>query len=212
MIGKIKNEKQCKTRKEADKETKIGFNGSYRYSSGFSAVSRYYYIYNQKGGRNNLLWRALLRGYFMKNYDVIIIGSGIVGAFAARELSRYDLHVLVVDRSCDIGEGSTKTNSGILYPGFHPRGGSLKGISCVLGNAMYDAVCAELGVSMKRVGSLFVAFHPEGEKMLEEKYKNGLKNGTRHGIYFRKSKTIEPLLSTAVTKALYTNYRDNITF
>ncbi len=141
----------------------------------------------------------------MKNYDVIIIGSGIVGAFAARELSRYDLHVLVVDRSCDIGEGSTKTNSGILYPGFHPRGGSLKGISCVLGNAMYDAVCAELGVSMKRVGSLFVAFHPEGEKMLEEKYKNGLKNGTP-GMEFisgEEARRIEPLLSTAVTKALY---------
>lgn len=141
----------------------------------------------------------------MNFFDVIIIGSGIIGAFAARELSKYDLRVLVVDRAYDVGEGSTKANSGILYPGFHHRGGSLKGISCVKGNAMYDEICSELGIRMKRVGSLFVAFHPEGEKLLEEKYERGLKNGTP-GMKFisvDEARSLEPMLSKDVTKCLY---------
>lgn len=141
----------------------------------------------------------------MADYDVIIIGSGIIGAFVARELSKYDLHILVIDRSHDVGEGATKANSGILYPGFHHRGGSLKGISCVNGNAMYDTICTELGVRMRRVGSLFVAFHPDGEKTLFEKYERGLENGVldMEILSGEEAGSIEPLLSTGITKALY---------
>ena len=95
----------------------------------------------------------------MKAYDVLIVGGGIIGAMTARELSRYQLKVLVIEKAADLGEGATKANSGILYAGFHPRGGSLKGLSCVGGNAMYDQICEELGVPMRRTGSLYVAFH-----------------------------------------------------
>ena len=66
-----------------------------------------------------------------RSYDVTVIGGGILGAMAAWRLSRYDLRILLIDRAYDLGEGAAKANSGILYPGFQPRGGSLKGISCV---------------------------------------------------------------------------------
>ena len=64
-------------------------------------------------------------------YDVVIIGAGILGCLTARELTRYRLSMLDVDREADLAEGATKANTGVLYAGFHPRGGSLKGLSCV---------------------------------------------------------------------------------
>ena len=138
-------------------------------------------------------------------YDVLIVGAGVMGAMTARKLSRYNVKTLVVERAGDIGEGATKANSGILYAGFHPRGGSLKGISCVEGNKAYDQICEELGVSMERIGSLFVAFHPEGEDKLEEKYRKGLKNGAEGMkiISGDEVRAMEPALSERVTKALY---------
>ena len=76
--------------------------------------------------------------------DVLIIGAGVLGCMAARELSRFKLDVLVLERYSDVCEGSSKSNSGLIHAGFHPRGGSLKGTACVQGNAMYDRIAEEL--------------------------------------------------------------------
>ena len=62
-------------------------------------------------------------------YDVAIVGAGIVGCMVARELSRYKLDVVVIERAIDVGKGSSKANSGLIHTGFHARAGSLKGIS-----------------------------------------------------------------------------------
>ena len=67
--------------------------------------------------------------------DVAVIGAGILGCTMARQLARYRLDVAVVEAAHDVAEGTTKANSGIIHTGFHPRGGSLKGTSCVQGNA-----------------------------------------------------------------------------
>lgn len=141
----------------------------------------------------------------MNGYDVVIIGGGILGAFTARELGRYKLRVLVAESAYDVGEGAAKGGSGVLYPGFHPRGGSLKGISCVQGNRMYDAICETLGVSLKRIGALFVAFHPDGEETLREKFQRGMENGAEgmELLSGDRARALEPLLSPKVTKALY---------
>lgn len=140
-----------------------------------------------------------------KKYDVIVLGAGILGAMIARQLSRYRLKILVLEREGDLGEGATKANSGILYAGFHPRGGSLKGIACARGNEMYTRLCAELDVPMRRTGSLFVAFHPEGEEKIREKYEKGLKNGVpgMEILSGAEARRLEPLLSGRVTQALY---------
>lgn len=138
-------------------------------------------------------------------YDVIIVGAGILGCLTARELMKYNLDVLVVDNESDIGEGATKANSGVLYAGFHPRGGSLKGISCARGNRMHEKLCAELDVPMEYTGSLFVAFHDEGMEAIEEKMKKGIKNGVpdMRMISGDEAREIEPMLSRDVIGAMY---------
>lgn len=138
-------------------------------------------------------------------YDVIIVGGGIVGMMTARILSRYQLRVLLLEQAEDLAEGAAKANSGVLYPGFHHRGGSLKGVACVRGNAQYERICSELHVPLKRTGALYTAFHPEGETMLLEKYHRGLENGVQ-GMKFlsgEEARRREPLLSPRVTKAIF---------
>ncbi len=139
-------------------------------------------------------------------YDVAIIGAGILGAMTAWKLSGCGLRVIVLDRAEDVGEGSTKANSGILYPGIHPRGGSLKGISCVQGNGAYDEICRSLNIPMKRIGSLYVSFHEEGRETLEKRMKRGKKNGVpvMELLSGGEARRMEPMLSRKVLQALYT--------
>ena len=138
-------------------------------------------------------------------YDVVIIGAGILGCLTARELMRYRLSVLVVDKAADIAEGATKANTGVLYAGFHARGGSLKGISCVRGNRMHESLCKELDVPMEYTGSLFVAFHEEGLEKIRDKMKKGKKNGVpeMRMISGEEAREKQPGLSKRVIGAMY---------
>ncbi len=109
--------------------------------------------------------------------DVAIIGAGILGCMVARELTRYRCDVLVLEAFSDVGEGATKANSGIIHTGFHARGGSLKGVSCVKGNGLYKTIVEELDVPFKRTGGLYVSFHAEGLEKLKEKQERAAQSG-----------------------------------
>lgn len=110
-------------------------------------------------------------------YDVVIIGAGIIGAFVARELSKYQLKVLVLDKENDISNGTTKANSAIIHAGYDARPGTLKARFNVEGNPMFDRICEELDVALKRIGSLVVAFNESEIEMLEVIYNRGIENG-----------------------------------
>ena len=136
--------------------------------------------------------------------DVVIIGGGIIGCMVARELARYKVDVLVLERASDVGEGSSKANCGIIHPGFHARGGSLKGISSVEGNALYTQLATELEVPFERVGGLYCAFGPAGMEKLREKQERALLNGAGKLpiIDGDAARALEPRLSKEVIAAL----------
>ena len=52
--------------------------------------------------------------------DVVIIGAGAVGCAIARELSRYQLDVTVVEKNEDVGGDASKSNSAIIHTGYSP--------------------------------------------------------------------------------------------
>lgn len=54
-------------------------------------------------------------------YDVIIIGAGVIGSFIARELSRYQLNVAVLDKENDVGNVTSMANSAIIHSGYDPH-------------------------------------------------------------------------------------------
>ena len=77
-------------------------------------------------------------------YDVVVIGCGVVGAAIARELSKFNIRVAVLEKEADVSFGTSKANSGIIHGGFHAVQGSLKAKFVVPGNRKFDRLCEEL--------------------------------------------------------------------
>lgn len=138
-------------------------------------------------------------------YDVAIIGAGITGTALARELSKYNLKIIVLEKSNDIANGSTKANSGIIHAGYDALPGTLKAKLNVEGNAMYDSLCKELDVEFKRCGSLVVAFNEEEALKIRELYERGLKNKVPQMEILERGALlkIEPNLNENAVCALY---------
>lgn len=111
-------------------------------------------------------------------FDIIIVGAGIAGCTVARELSRYDLRILVLERGFDVACGATRTNSGILHGGFDPEPGTVKAHFNRLGREMFPDVARELGFRYHNNTSLVVAFCEEDRVHLQELYERGRLNGT----------------------------------
>ena len=89
-------------------------------------------------------------------YDVAIIGAGVIGSAIARELSKYQADICVIEREEDVCDGTSKANSAIIHAGFDATPGTLKAMLNVRGNQMMDQLAEELDFPFKRNGSLVV--------------------------------------------------------
>lgn len=138
--------------------------------------------------------------------DVVIIGAGVVGCLIARELSRYQLRIVLTDKAHDVSDGCSKANSGIVHAGYDAKPGTLKARLNVQGNRMLEGICSELSVSFKRIGSLVTSYNRDEMNTLMGLYERGLQNGVE-GLAVLSSresvKKLEPNLSDQVTGALY---------
>lgn len=138
-------------------------------------------------------------------YDVAIIGAGVVGCSIARELSKFNLKTILIEKENDVANGTTKANSAIIHAGYDPKVGTLKGKLNAPGNAMFDKICDELDVPFKRVGSLVVAFNDEEMEAVRELYQQGQTfNVPNMEVLDAKTlREMEPNLSEEVVGALH---------
>ncbi len=138
-------------------------------------------------------------------YDVIIIGAGVVGAFVARNLSKYTLKVAVIERHNDVCMEATKANSAIVHSGYNGKKGALKTDMTIRANENFHVVCEELDVEFSRCGSLMIAIDKKGEKKVREKYERGLENGVKGICILSREEVLErePNINPEVTMALY---------
>jgi glycerol-3-phosphate dehydrogenase len=88
-----------------------------------------------------------------KKVDVLIIGAGIIGCAIARELSKWQLTILLVDKEDDVAMHASSRNDGMIHPGIEPKVGSKKALFNVKGNDMYTRIGQELDVKIIRCGS-----------------------------------------------------------
>ena len=102
----------------------------------------------------------------MKKTDVVIIGAGAVGSALARELSKYQLDVTVVEKNSDLGGDSSKSNSAIIHTGYDAAPGTLESQLVVAANPMYDEICKDLDIPFKRIGAVLPAFTDEQMEQL----------------------------------------------
>lgn len=141
----------------------------------------------------------------MKMYDIIIIGGGVSGAAAARELSRYDAKILLLEKEEDVCAQTSKANSGIVHAGYDAAPGSLKAKLNVRGNEMMEQLSKELDFLFQRTGSLVVCRSEEELPKLSELLERGRLNGVSGLRILNREEAhdMEPNLSDEVCAALY---------
>ena len=110
-------------------------------------------------------------------YDVAIIGAGVIGSALFRELGKYRLSRVLIEKENDVALGSSRANSAIVHAGYDPPTGSLMARFNVAGNRMYPKLCEELSVPFRLNGSLIVALTDDELPQLQALYENGTKNG-----------------------------------
>jgi len=109
--------------------------------------------------------------------DIIIVGAGIIGCCIARELSKYNSHITIVEKEADCSAGTTKSNSGIIHPGYAGEIGSLKLKLSHRGNLSFKKNAQELNIPIKQIGSFLLAKSVQQEKQLNTIRNTGIKNG-----------------------------------
>ena len=137
-------------------------------------------------------------------FDVIIIGAGVIGCAVARELSKSNARVLVLEKAEDVCAGTSKANSAIIHSGYDAKNGTLKAKFNVRGNEMMDALCRDLEVPFKRIGSLTVCTDEAQIAELEKLKERGEKNGVAglRVVYRDELLTMEPHIADGVVAAL----------
>lgn len=141
----------------------------------------------------------------MKHCDVVIIGGGVLGCFAARNVRRWQLSGVLLEEKEDVCTQITRANTAIVYAGYDNRVGSRKAQMTVRGNAGFDRLCQELQVPFSRCGSLMVAFGPRAEAVLQKKLGQGRENGVP-GLELltgAQARELEPGLGEGIQSALY---------
>ena len=138
-------------------------------------------------------------------YDVIIIGSGVSGSAAARELSRYKVKVCVLEKEEDVCCGTSKANSGIVHARYDAKEGSLMAKLNVRGNAMMEQLSKDLDFPFQRVGSLVICLREEDMDKLQALYDRGVANGVPGLQILNREEVLEmePNIVDNVYAALY---------
>lgn len=142
---------------------------------------------------------------FSSAYDVCVIGAGVSGCAIARELSKKQLSVCVVEAADDVCCGTSKANSAIVHAGFDAQTGSLMARLNVEGNLLMSGLCEELGVDFNQIGSLVVCTSEETRPNLEALLARGIANGVLDLRIIERDElcAMEPNVSDAAVCALW---------
>jgi len=140
-----------------------------------------------------------------ESYDVVLVGAGVVGCAVARDLARYRLRVAVVDREVDVGDGTSKANSGIVHTGFDAKPGTTEARLVARGWTLWAEAAPALQVTLEPVGALLVALTAEQHAELDALRENGRRNGITDLAMVSRDELLhlEPAISRDVRGALH---------
>lgn len=151
--------------------------------------------------------KPLINDGFLDNrhYDVLIIGGGIIGCAIARELSKWSVSILLVDKEDDLSMHASSRNDGMVHPGIEPKPGTKKALFNVRGNKMYEQVARELNVPFRRTGSV-ILFDKKWLRMLFPYFKRRASKNHVEGIRFlsvQEIRDMEPWVTDAVSGGIH---------
>ncbi|MCB0106491.1 MAG: FAD-dependent oxidoreductase, partial [Caldilineaceae bacterium] len=137
--------------------------------------------------------------------DVTVIGGGVVGTAIGRELTRYRLHVALLEKEAEVGFGTSKANSGIIHGGHHAAPHTLKGKLEWAGNQRWEQLAAEIGFGFQRIGELTVARSDDEVRILDHLLGQGHDKGVPGLELWDRSRIrrAEPNLSDEIVAAVH---------
>jgi glycerol-3-phosphate dehydrogenase len=137
-------------------------------------------------------------------FDVVIVGGGVIGLALARELSQFDLSIALCERHNDVGMDQTTHSNAMVHPAIQAKHGTLRWEMNYKGNPMWEETARQLDVDFKRIGTLVVAENPEEEALLPYAVDTAIKHNDpepklldRQGL-----DSVEPGLSPNVRKGV----------
>ncbi|GAB1479423.1 NAD(P)/FAD-dependent oxidoreductase [Paracoccaceae bacterium] len=135
-----------------------------------------------------------------RNFDVAVVGAGVVGCALARAFTLAGARVVVLEKASDVLDGASKANSAILHTGFDAPEGSLE-LACIReGYALYHEIRARLGLPLVRAGAMVLAWNDEEVAGLPALMAQAEANGVSdiHALTGEEARRLEPALSPAV--------------
>jgi glycerol-3-phosphate dehydrogenase len=139
-----------------------------------------------------------------QQYDLVIIGAGVVGTALAREFAKSNLKVALLEERADVGDLTSKANTAILHTGFDMTPGSLESKLVSQGYELLKAYAQEVSIAVEKLGGLLVAWSDEEVANLPKLKQKAIENGyeeceliTAEQLY-----TLEPNLGQGALAAL----------
>lgn len=138
------------------------------------------------------------------DYDVLILGGGIIGCSVAYEMSKYNLNIALIEKDYDIADDISFVNTSVVYDGSEtsdPVMASLENI----GSRLIEKACYKFKVPYKRTGALRVANNNEGIRILERMYERAIERNIDNVVLINREEALEidKNLKISVEKALY---------
>lgn len=145
----------------------------------------------------------------IKEYDICIIGAGIIDSSIARELAQYNKKIVVLEANLKVGLETSSGNSGLVHGGFDPTPGKLNAKLNLLGKKRYEDWINQMEFPYTRIDSLVVGFDRLDLEHIDMLYTRGIENGLEpKELKILSSKEIlkrEPKLSSKIQTALLCN-------
>jgi L-2-hydroxyglutarate oxidase len=110
-----------------------------------------------------------------KQFDVVVIGGGIVGGATAMSLSQIkDVSVLILEAENELAAHQTGNNSGVIHSGLYYKPGSLKAKNCVVGREKLYEFCKKYDIPHDQCGKVVVATDESEIPRLDDLEKRGI--------------------------------------
>ena len=140
-------------------------------------------------------------------FDVIVIGGGVIGAAIARELSKYNLQIAILERNLRVAQETSAGNSGVIHGGFDPTPGTVNARLNILGRHLYENEWfKELNFPHRNCHSIVLAFNDVEKTELHKLYDQGITNGLKADeldiLSREQCLALEPNLNPAVVGGL----------
>jgi glycerol-3-phosphate dehydrogenase len=137
--------------------------------------------------------------------DVLIVGGGITGCAIARELSKWKLNVIVVEKGADVASGASKANGGVIHVGINFSKHSQKHYYNIRGNRMYGELSKQLDVPFEQKGQVLLCCKRWERLIVELLRLNGKSMGIPGVRYLKREELLrhEPCIPDFVIGGMY---------